>query len=325
MLIINRQEVERLLSMSACIDAMADAMRAASSGAVTMPLRLFSPLADDSGSLGVMPGSALDPPLFGAKVISLRFDNPAKGLPAVQGYVSLFDHETGRPVAVIEGASVTAIRTAAASGLATRELARQGARTHGIFGTGVQAVTHIDAIACVRDMQEVVVWGRDADKARRFAERQSERTRLHIRATGDAAEAARCDVVSTVTAATEPVLKGEWLRPGTHVNLVGVHTPQAREADTRAILRSRVYVDLMESAMSEAGDLLIPIGEGAIDKAHILGEIGQVLAGGVPGRADDDEITLYKSLGIVAQDLFAAAHVYAQAVERGAGVEVDLA
>ena len=325
MRIINRQEVEQLLPMAECIDAVADAMRAASSGAVAMPLRLFSPLADGSGSLGVMPGSALDPPFFGAKVISLSFDNPAKGLPAVQGYVSLFDHDTGRPVALIEGASVTAIRTAAASGLATRELARQGARTHGIFGTGVQAVTHIDAIACVRDMQEVVVWGRDADKARRFAERQSERTRLHIRATGDPAQAARCDVVSTVTAATEPVLKGEWLRPGTHVNLVGVHTPQAREADTRAILRSRVYVDLMESAMSEAGDLLIPIGEGAIEKAHILGEIGQVLAGGVPGRADDDEITLYKSLGIVAQDLFAAAHVYAQAVERGAGVEVDLA
>ena len=108
-------------------------------------------------------------PFFGAKVISLRFDNPAKGLPAVQGYVSLFDHETGRPVALIEGASVTAIRTAAASGLATRELARQGARTHGIFGTGVQAVTHIDAIACVRDIRKVVVWGRDADKARRFA------------------------------------------------------------------------------------------------------------------------------------------------------------
>ena len=167
MRIINRKEVERLLPMAACIDAMADGMRAASSGSVTMPLRLFSPLADGSGSLGVMPGSALDPPFFGAKVISLRFDNPAKGLPAVQGYVSLFDHETGRPVALIEGASVTAIRTAAASGLATRELARQGARTHGIFGTGVQAVTHIDAIACVRDIRKVVVWGRDADKARR--------------------------------------------------------------------------------------------------------------------------------------------------------------
>ena len=290
-----------------------------------MPLRLFSPLADGSGSLGVMPGSALDPPFFGAKVISLRFDNPAKGLPAVQGHVSLFDHETGRPVALIEGASVTAIRTAAASGLATRELAREDARSHGIFGTGVQAVTHIDAIACARDIERVVVWGRDAEKTLRFAAVQSDRTRMAVTATEDPAAAAACDVVSTVTAATEPVLKGEWLRAGTHLNLVGVHTPQAREVDSNAIRRSRVYVDLMESAMNEAGDLLIPIGDGAIDKSHILGEIGQVLAGEVPGRTDAADITLYKSLGIVAQDLFAAAHIYARAVAEGAGVEVDLA
>jgi ornithine cyclodeaminase len=131
--------------------------------------------------------------------------------------------------------------------------------------------------------------------------------------------------VSTVTAANEPVVCGAWLRPGCHLNLVGVHTPEAREADTRAIERSRVYVDLMESAMNEAGDLLIPIDEGAIDRVHILGEIGQVLAGEVPGRTDDTEVTLYKSLGIVAQDLFAAAHIYARALEEGAGVEVDLA
>src|SRR5210317_409021 len=156
MRIINRHEVERLLPMAACIDVLADAMRAASGGAVSMPLRLFTPLADGSGSLGLMPGSTLDPPYFGAKVISLRFDNPAKGLPTVQGYVTLFDHDTGTPVALIEGASVTAIRTAAASGLATRELARQDARTHGIFGTGVQAVTHFDAVACVRDIERVV-------------------------------------------------------------------------------------------------------------------------------------------------------------------------
>jgi ornithine cyclodeaminase len=325
MLIINRKEVERLLPMAACIDAMAKAMRAASDGAVSMPLRLFTPLADDSGSLGLMPGSALDPPFFGAKVISLRFDNPAKGLPTVQGYVSLFDHGTGTPVALIEGSSVTAIRTAAASGLATRELARQAARSHGIFGTGVQAVTHIDAVSCVRDIDRVIVWGRDADKARRFAARQSARTGLAVTATRDPAEAAACDVLSTVTAATEPVLEGKWLRPGCHLNLVGVHTPDAREVDTDAVRQSRVYVDLMESAMNEAGDLLVPIAEGTIDEAHILGEIGQVLAGAVPGRTGDGDITLYKSLGIVAQDLFAAARVYARALEDGAGVEVDLA
>jgi ornithine cyclodeaminase/alanine dehydrogenase-like protein (mu-crystallin family) len=312
------------LPMAACIDVLADAMRAASGGAVSMPLRMFTPLADDSGSFGLMPGSTLDPPFFGAKVISLLPGNPARGLPMVQGYVSLFDHGTGRPVALIEGASVTAIRTAAASGLATRELARANARTHGLFGTGVQAVTHIDAVACARDIREVVVWGRDAEKTRRFAKEQSARVRADVRATDDPAEAAGCDVVSMVTAATQPVLKGEWLKPGCHVNLVGVHTPTAREADTAAITRSRVYVDLMESALNEAGDLLVPIGEGAIDERHILGEIGQVLAGAVPGRTDESDITLYKSLGIVAQDLFAAAHIYARAADEGAGVEVDL-
>jgi len=325
MRIINRQEVERLLPMAACIDVLDDAMRAASSGAVSMPLRLFTPLADGTGSFGLMPGSMLDPPFFGAKVISLLPGNPAKGLPMVQGYVSLFDHESGKAVALIEGASVTAIRTAAASGLATRVLARKDARTHGIFGTGVQAITHIDAVNCARDIAEILVWGRDPEKTRQFAGQQSERVQRDVRATEDPAEAAGCDIVSTVTAATKPILKGDWLRPGCHLNLVGVHTPEAREADSRAIERSRVYVDLMESAMNEAGDILVPMGEGAIDRAHILGEIGQVLAGEVPGRNGDREITLYKSLGIVAQDLFAAAHVYAQAVERGAGVEVDLA
>jgi ornithine cyclodeaminase len=324
MRIINRHEVERLLPMAACIDVMADAMRAASGGGVSMPLRMFTPLADGSGSFGLMPGSTLEPPFFGAKVISLLPDNPSRELPTVQGYVSLFDHHTGKPVALIEGSSVTAIRTAAASGLATRELAGKNAHTHGLFGTGVQAVTHIDAIACARDIREVVVWGRDAEKTRRFAERQSERVEFDVRATDDPVEAASCDVVSTVTAATKPVLTGEWLRPGCHVNLVGAHTADAREADTAAIRRSSVYVDLVESALKEAGDLLIPIGEGAISKQHILGEIGKVLAGEVSGRTGDGEITLYKSLGIVAQDLFAAARIYARALEEGAGVEVDL-
>ena len=227
-------------------------------------------------------------------------------------------------MAIIEGASITAIRTAAASGLATRELARRDARTHGIFGTGVQAVTHLDSIACVREIDTVVVWGRDPARARRFAERESQRTGLDVVATDDPAAAAGCNVVSTVTAATEPVLEGEWLQPGCHVNLVGVHTPEAREADTRAIQRARVYVDLLESALNEAGDLLIPIGEGAVDESHVLGEIGQVLSGAAPGRIDDADITLYKSLGIAAQDLFAAARIYARALESGVGVEVDL-
>lgn len=324
MRVISRKEVEQLLPMADCINVMAEAMRSVSGGAVSMPPRLFTPLVAGSGSLGLMPASALDPPFYGAKVIGLQPDNPSKGLPFVQGFVSLFDHDTGKPLAIIEGSSITAIRTAAASGLATRELARRDARTHGVFGTGVQAVTHLDAIACVRGIDKVVVWGRDPAKARRFAEQQSQRTGLDVVATDDPAAAARCDIVSTVTAATTPVLEGDRLQPGCHVNLVGVHTPGAREADTRSIERARVFVDLRESAMNEAGDLLIPIGEGAVDESHILGEIGQVVAGTVPGRTGDADITLYKSLGIAAQDLFAAARIYARALESGAGLEVDL-
>ena len=162
------------------------------------------------------------------------------------------------------------------------------------------------------------------DKTRRFARSHSERSGIDIIATTEPAEAARCDVVSTVTAASDPVLIGEWLQPGAHVNLVGAHTPASREADSDAIARGRVYVDLLQSAMREAGDILIPIGEGVIDQQHIVGEIGQLLDGAVPGRCDDSDITIYKSLGIVAQDLFAATHVYALAVSKGVGVEVDL-
>jgi len=207
---------------------------------------------------------------------------------------------------MIEGASVTAIRTAAASGLATRELARRDAKTHGIFGTGVQAVTHIDAIAAVRPIERVVVWGRNAEKARELAGTQSARTGLDIVAADAPRRAAECDIVSTVTAAREPILMGDWIRPGTHVNLVGAHEPDAREADSALVARARVYVDSLASAMHEAGDLLMPIAEGLITRDHIVGEIGAVLEGDLANRRDDREITLYKSLGIVAQDLFAA-------------------
>ena len=147
MRVIAKKEVERLLPMDACIDIMADAMRAASSGAVAIPPRVFVPLLDQSGSLGVMPGSALEPASYGAKILSLHPANPSEGRPVIQGFVTLFDHGTGEPVAIVEGSSITAIRTAAASGLATRELANAGAKTHGILGTGVQAATHMHAVA----------------------------------------------------------------------------------------------------------------------------------------------------------------------------------
>ena len=308
--IINAAGVRRLLPMNECIDVMEPAMIAASTGAISMPPRLVAKLIDESGLLVLMPGSSTELAAFGAKVISLIPGNPAKGLPAIQGFIALFDHATGTPVALIDGAEVTAIRTAAASGLATRLLARPDAHSCGIFGNGVQAVAHIDAMRAVRTVDEIVVGGRNPDNTQALAREQAERTGIKVRATADPAEAGACNLVCTVTTSPEPVLAGEWVQPGAHVNLVGAHSLNAREADTALIVKSSVYVDLMQSARNEGGDIMIPVNEGAIDETHIIGELGELLEGKIPGRQDDRQVTLYQSHGINAQDLFAAKDIY---------------
>lgn len=308
--IITADQVRSLLPMSECIAAMETAMTAVSQGRLAMPSRIIMPLVDNSAYFGVMPGSLADPSVYGAKVVSLHPANPAAGRPAIQGFVALFDHDHGQPVAIVDGAEITALRTAAASGLATRLLARPDARTLGLFGNGTQATAHLEAICAVRPIEEVRVWARSPEKAEAFVRAHAARTQANIVAVGDPAEAGGCDVVCTVSGAAEPILKGAWVMPGAHVNLVGAHSPTAREADTDLIVRGRVYVDAFASAWNEAGDLLIPIEEGAIDRAHIVGEIGALLAGNIPGRTDDSEITVYKSLGVVAQDIVAAHRAY---------------
>jgi ornithine cyclodeaminase len=321
-LIIGPETVRRLLSMRECIAVMDRAMRAASNGAVQTPDRIIAPLGDGLSYFIVMPGCLESPPLYGAKLVSLHPLNPAAGRPAVQGFVALFDGGSGTPLALIDGAEITRLRTAATSAVATRELARPDATTHGIFGAGVQAASHLEAIACVRAVTAVRIWARDPAKAQAFVERHSA-AGLSVEAVEDPAAAAACDIVSVATNASEPVLRGAWLRSGAHVNLVGAHEPGHREADSEAVARAAVYVDSRAGALREAGDLLIPVGEGRIGATHILGEIGDVLEGRAPGRRDAAQVTLYKSLGLVAQDLYAAAQVLDAAGTTGAGTDVE--
>jgi ornithine cyclodeaminase len=321
-LIIGPETVRRVLSMRECIGVMDRAMRAASNGAVLAPDRIIAPLADGLSYFIAMPGCLESPPIYGAKLVGLHPSNPAAGLPAVQGFVALFDGGSGTPLALIDGAEITRLRTAAASALATRELARPDAATHGIFGAGVQAASHLEAIACVRSIERVRVWGRNPVRARAFAERHCAAA-LPVEAVEDPAAAAACDIVSVATNAPEPVLRGAWLQPGAHVNLVGAHESGHREADSEAVVRAAVYVDSRAGALREAGDLLIPIGEGRIAAAHLLGELGEVLEGRAPGRTRSGQVTLYKSLGIIAQDLYAAAYVLEAARSAGAGTAVE--
>jgi ornithine cyclodeaminase len=321
--LINASEVRSLLTMDRCIEAMDRAMRALSGGAVTVPPRTVMNLPDGAGQVFLMPGSTTGFPVYGTKVVSQHPGNAAKNLPTIQGFVVLFDQATGSPVAMIDGAEITAIRTAAASALATKILARADAASHGVFGTGVLARSHLDAIARVRKVEMVAIWGRDSAGAQALAEDYSRRTGCETMAAAYPEDAAACDIVTTVTSAGRPVLKGRWLRPGAHVNLVGAHSPDRREADSDVIQGASIYVDMVASARSEAGDLLIPMAEGRFRESDIRAEIGQVLLGSAPGRGDEQEITLYKSLGVVAQDLFAAEQVYRDAEQAGMGQSVE--
>jgi ornithine cyclodeaminase len=224
----------------------------------------------------------------------------------------------------MDASSITAIRTAAVSGVATRVLAREDAGDLAILGTGVQALTHLEAMAESRRLRRVRVWSRDPARVARFAEHASERVGLGVEAAGSAREAVLgADLVCTVTASREPVLRGEWLAAGAHVNAVGASLPTARELDTPAMVAARLFVDRRESALNEAGDFLMPKAEGAISDAHIQAELGEVLTGAHPGRRSPEEITVFKSLGLAVEDVAAAQRIHQNALRSGAGSFID--
>ncbi len=302
------------LPMATCIDLLTDLHAAISRGEIELPLRSSLPLPfEPSGSntLLVMPGALPDPAVFGAKLLSIYpgNGNPQSAVPVIQGYILLFDGSNGAPLALVDAASLTAIRTAAASGAATRALANPQAHSLALLGYGVQAASHLEAMCAVRPIRAVRVWGPDPEKAEAFAVRHNSEA-VRIQAVASAEKAVDgADVVCAVTASTDPILEGGWLAPGCHLNLVGAHTPTTREADGATLARARVFTEITGFALAEAGDLLLAIREGVFDQTAIAGEIGSVFAGELQGRQRDDQITLYKNLGNVAQDLVAAYHV----------------
>lgn len=314
--VLDSDTVFRTLPMLACIDLMAATQAAVSRGDIELPLRSMLTVADGAGYFGVMPGEIGADGVFGAKLVTLFPDNPSRGIPAVQGYILLFNRADGASLAFVEAASVTALRTAAASAAATRVLAREDASTLAVLGCGVLAATHLEAMLAVRPVRDVWIWGRDFEKATAFAERHANQGGARVQAVADAAEAVTdAHLVCTVTGSHTPILRGDWLSPGAHVNLVGAHNPATREADGVVLERGRVYTEITEFALAEAGDLLLAVEEGHFALDDIVGEIGQAIDGTIPGRRDDDEITLYKSLGNPAQDLAAAQAVYRRAAQ----------
>jgi ornithine cyclodeaminase/alanine dehydrogenase-like protein (mu-crystallin family) len=311
---IDRDEVARRLTCEVCIPLVRDAMIAFSTGVTRQLLRSIIPLAENH-LFGVMPGALGVHAPFGAKLISIFPENTARGMQSHQGVIVLFEPETGVAVCCVHAGEVTAIRTAAASAVATDALARPEARRLAILGCGEQAATHARAISKVRTLDSITVWGRSPERARAFAEsmRAELGIPLGIQVTAAASveqAVAEADIICTVTSAQEPILDAVWVAPGTHINAVGSSHAGPAEIDHALVAASRFYVDSREGVLAQGAEFLRAKQAGLIDDSHIVGEIGEVLAGRITGRRTPKEITLYKSLGHIAQDLASAWWLY---------------
>ena len=309
---ISREEISRRLTYEMCIPIVRQAMIAFSKGETKQLLRSIITLSD--GRLfGVMPGAMGAHAAFGAKLISVFHGNFARGVQSHQGLVVLFEPENGAPVCVLDAGEITAIRTAAASAVATDALARKDSRRLALLGYGEQAQTHARAISKIRDLESIVVWGRSPERALAFAQKMQAELSIPVTAAPDVRTAvSEADIVCTVTSAAEPILKGAWVRRGAHLNLVGSSHAGPSEVDNDLIVRSRFIADSREGVLNQGAEFLRAKKAGLIGDDHIVGEIGQVLAGEIAGRRSPGEITVYKSLGHIVQDLASAWALYSQ-------------
>ncbi|HET7113599.1 MAG TPA: ornithine cyclodeaminase family protein [Pyrinomonadaceae bacterium] len=324
-LILNHDEVVKLLPMSECIPLMREALIKLAKGEVYQPLRTIVRPAGAAGVMGLMPSYVGgDDAAYGLKTVCVFPENPAKGKDAHQGAVMLFSAETGELLALMNASAITAIRTAAVSAVATDLLAREDASNLAIIGAGVQARTHLQAMADVRSIKRCRVASRNVEHARSFAEEMAGGVRFAIEpveTVKDALEGA--DLIATVTNAKEPVVRREWVAAGAHLNVVGSSTPHAREVDTATIASAALFVDRRESTLNEAGDYLFAMREGAIGPEHIRAELGEILTGEKSGRTSPEEITLFKSLGLAVEDLAAANYLYRKAKELSVGAWIE--
>jgi ornithine cyclodeaminase/alanine dehydrogenase-like protein (mu-crystallin family) len=310
--------------MEELIDLMERTLAGFSSGRALQPVRTAIPIAAHEAFLGTMPAYLADGEALGVKLVTFAERNAARGMPTHLATVMLFDAPTGALLAIMDGRLITEMRTAAVSAAAARALARPGTATLALLGSGVQAKSHLEAFRCVRPLARVRVWSPTAAHREAFARERSTHG-IPIEAMASAEDAVRgADLVVVATSSRTAVLRGAWLAPGAHVTGIGAFRPDWRELDAEAVRRASVYVDSRAGAAAEAGDLIQAQREQAIGPDHVRGEIGEVFAGRLAGRASDQEITFFKSLGMAVEDVATAKHVHRLASERGIGQNVAM-
>jgi ornithine cyclodeaminase len=324
-LILDHSQVEELLPIKECIPLMRDALIALAAGKAHQPLRTIIRPPGAKGVMGLMPsymsgGSAA----FGLKAICVFPGNPAQGKDAHQGAVLLFSAETGEPLAMMNASAITAIRTAAVSGVATDLLARADACNLAILGSGVQARSHLVAMSKVRPIKRCRIASRNVEHARNLAEEMRQDFSFPLEPVETVEAAIKdSDLIVTATTAVEPIVKREWITRGAHLNLVGSSRPNGREVDSETMAAASFFVDRRESTLNESGDYLFAARDGVIGPDHILAELGEVLTGDKPGRTAAEEITLFKSLGLAIEDLFAAEFLYRKAQQEEVGTWIE--
>ena len=325
-LVLSHADVVKALPAAECADAMAAVLAAHARGETHMPLRTMMMPPEAAGLMGLMPAwRGGDRPVFSLKTVCILPGNPARGLDAHQGTVTLYDGETGMPTAVLDASAVTEIRTAAVTAVATRLLARENARVLGILGAGVQGRAHLESLPAVREFDQVRIYAPTQAHARAVADGAPSAS-PEVVVAASAEEAVRgADVVVVATSAKRPVLEHGWLADGAHVNVVGASSPTAWEIEVATVAASAVFADSRESIAHEAGEFRLAIEQGAIGGIeHVRGELGEVLTGAAPGRESDGELTLFRSLGLAVEDLAAAELAVANARRMTLGTEVEL-
>ncbi len=325
-LILTRDDVRSVLTMKDCIDVVEEAFKQLALGNVVMPTRPTIRIPKYKALVNAMPAYIGGMEAVGVKLVGGYLDNPTlHGLPVVQATILLNDGTNGSTLAVMDGTYITAVRTGAASGVATKYLATTDATTVAIIGAGVQARTQLAAVCEVRPITSARVYAPSEQHRQEYATEMSRVLGIDVTAAASAEDAVRgAAIVCTASTSKTPVLDGTWLEPGVHINCAGSHSPDARELDTTTVVRSTVVVDSRDAALAEAGDLMIPIASGDISEDHIRAELGEIVAGMKPGRTDPSEITLFKSQGLAIQDVATASLVFKRASEKGIGSQVDL-
>jgi alanine dehydrogenase len=323
-LLLSRSDVQKLLPMSKAIDVVESAFSELANGTAEMPPRTVLIDQKVGGWIAFMPSYLKSGGALGVKAVTVYKGNPEKyGMPTTLATIIVMDNQTGQTLAVMDGGFLTAVRTGAVSGVATRHLARKNSKIGGILGTGVQARAQVVAMCEAANLDEVLSFSVDPDDRRKaFADELSATTGVPMRLVSSTQDVlANSDVVALATTAANPIVKADWWKEGVHINAIGSHAPGVRELDTATIVKSKVVCDQKEACLAEAGDVQIPIEEGAYSADKIHGDLGAVVNGTIPGRENDSEITLFKSVGLAIQDISCAALVYQQAVEQGVGTE----